>query len=311
MITKSEFLRVQELLGRAGSFDAMEGNRAERRPKFRYFAFTGCMSCAECGCAITAEIKTKRQENGNIRHYTYYHCTHRKDKRDFRCVQRENVEERKLEGQIADILASVRVHSAYAEWARSVLKQRYAEETETNASVREGIDRGIEDHAKKRGRLMDLYLDGSIDRAELDERKRSVDRSIQHLELQRRAAEERTRQWVDLMERAFDFAVHAKDRFENGDGATKKSILLALGSNLRMRGGRVHVDLHPWLVPFQRPDARETVEPPRFEPKKKGFTKGGVKPFDDENLEWLGIFESVRNAIIGASGSVYIPNLNE
>jgi site-specific DNA recombinase len=65
MITREEYDKVQMLLGRKG----------RPRPKNHAFAFVGTMRCGECGMAITAEEKTKIQQNGNVHHYTYYHCT--------------------------------------------------------------------------------------------------------------------------------------------------------------------------------------------------------------------------------------------
>jgi hypothetical protein len=34
------------------------------------------MYCGNCGCAISAEEKFKKQKNGNIHRYVYYHCSH-------------------------------------------------------------------------------------------------------------------------------------------------------------------------------------------------------------------------------------------
>ena len=65
MITPEEYDKVQMLLG----------SRGRPRPKRHVFAFVGTMKCGECGLSITAESKTKVQKNGNVHHYTYYHCT--------------------------------------------------------------------------------------------------------------------------------------------------------------------------------------------------------------------------------------------
>src|SRR3990167_6224396 len=46
--------------------------------------FCGMMSCGECGMAITAEVRTKHQKNGNVHRYTYYRCT---KKSGARCSQ--------------------------------------------------------------------------------------------------------------------------------------------------------------------------------------------------------------------------------
>ena len=65
MITEEEFDRAQKILGKKG----------KPRPKKHRFAYTGLIRCGNCGAMITAEEKIKRQKNGNVHHYTYYHCT--------------------------------------------------------------------------------------------------------------------------------------------------------------------------------------------------------------------------------------------
>ena len=66
MITIEEYDCVQVLMGRKG----------KQWPKVREFAFTGMVSCGECGCPITAETKTKYMKGtGETKAFTYYHCS--------------------------------------------------------------------------------------------------------------------------------------------------------------------------------------------------------------------------------------------
>ena len=59
------------------------------------------MRCGECAALITAEEKIKRQKNGNIHKYIYYHCTKRKNPN---CSQ-GCLEEKILEKQILEALS--------------------------------------------------------------------------------------------------------------------------------------------------------------------------------------------------------------
>ncbi len=92
LITKHLFEKVQGV--------AKQGNI----PKMvrRDFAFAGLLTCGQCGCAITSEIKKKR--------YIYYHCTHSKGN----CEQPSIVEERldeKLLGVVQRIQLAPDVHN--------------------------------------------------------------------------------------------------------------------------------------------------------------------------------------------------------
>ncbi len=48
----------------------------KRHPGTNEFEFTKLMYCGNCGCAISAEEKFKKQKNGNVHRYVYYHCSH-------------------------------------------------------------------------------------------------------------------------------------------------------------------------------------------------------------------------------------------
>jgi len=80
---------------------------------------------------ITAEHKTKRQKNGNVHYYTYYHCTKRK--RGPKCVQ-SVVQQNDLEGQIIATLdqldISQEVHDFGMKWMR---EQNTKDSVNTNA----------------------------------------------------------------------------------------------------------------------------------------------------------------------------------
>lgn len=51
-----------------------------RHPGTLEFDFTRLISCGKCGSGICAEEKFKKQKNGNIHRYVYYHCTRGKDR---------------------------------------------------------------------------------------------------------------------------------------------------------------------------------------------------------------------------------------
>jgi len=112
MITLQEYDRVQALLRRKGT----------PRAKKHQFAFTGFIRCGECGCLYIAQTKTKYIKiTGEIRSYTYYHCTRRK--KDIQCSQRKNIREEELERQIEQELEKYTILPEFRELALEVLSQ--------------------------------------------------------------------------------------------------------------------------------------------------------------------------------------------
>lgn len=210
MITKGEFIRVQQMLGRDGVNLLIESERPESRPKTRQFALTGCIKCAECGCAITAEFKTKRSRKRGEAYYTYYHCSHRRDGRDYRCPQRSNIEGRALEQQVADLLSNIRIDNDFLEWARAHLKKDRQKEKSAQVCILDNLKRRINIEEKKCDRLFDLAVSDVITQADFERRQQTYKETISALKLELDRAEQQVAQANDTVEEAFNFAAGAK-----------------------------------------------------------------------------------------------------
>src|SRR3989338_8860719 len=80
--------------------------------------------CGECGSSITAEEKIKRQQNGNVHHYTYYHCTRSQNSN---CSQK-CVEEKEISRQIQAKIDRIAIHTEFTEWALDLYKKENKKE---------------------------------------------------------------------------------------------------------------------------------------------------------------------------------------
>ena len=244
MVTPAEFEKVQNILS---------GNVLGERSKTREFAYTGCIRCGDCGCAVTAEYKTKTSiRTQKIHEYVYYHCTHRRDTRERQCPQRKNIEEKVLEGQITELLSSLSIDPAFTQWGKDVLRSRHTDEIETRNTIYENLNKTLEQETKKRDRILSLYIDGNITKEEFDAKKQETERKITILEEQRNSTEKGGKDWTNLIEQTLDFVSLARDRFENGDTETKKKIFKALGSNLLLKDQKLTLELNSWFLPLQR-----------------------------------------------------------
>ena len=111
MITKEMFDVAQQII--SGKYNSCA--------KYKTFKYTGLIRCGECGGAITAESKTKKQKNGNVHHYTYYRCTKRK-RTEKTCTQK-TIREENLEIQLSEILESITLPDSFHDWAINVLRE--------------------------------------------------------------------------------------------------------------------------------------------------------------------------------------------
>ncbi len=158
----------------------------------------GLLKCAECGCSITAEIKTKHQKNGNVHTYAYYHCTKKRGACSQPCVREEEL--------IPQLDEAIKPYTLPSEWAAELLRMADAEEQEaiqSSAAASHALHDEIAAIAEKTKRLHRLYLDEDIERetylaekADLLSRKKSLEEKMALLAKGRVAWLEPLRGWI-------------------------------------------------------------------------------------------------------------------
>ncbi|MDP2933847.1 MAG: recombinase family protein, partial [bacterium] len=142
----------------------------------------GFIRCGECGMMITAEHRIKRQKNGNVHEYTYYHCS-RKSK-TIRCSE-PPVREEELNRQLSNLLKK---YALPDDWAAELLKMSERDEKEaaqSTTALAQTMRGEIQGISQKLQRLLDAYLDQDIEResyrsekAELLSRKKSLEEKM-------------------------------------------------------------------------------------------------------------------------------------
>lgn len=133
LISKELFDMVQEAI------------KAHNRPKMtkKQFAYGGLMSCAKCGCAITAEIQKGR--------YIYYHCTGFKGKCSDKYIREEE-----LTKQFADIVKKIHINDDTLLAVKQALIDSHKDELEFHKSR---IDILTAQKSKLENRLHQVYVD--------------------------------------------------------------------------------------------------------------------------------------------------------
>ena len=89
-----------------------------------------------------------------------------------------------------------------------------------------------------------------IDDAEYKKEKTILQDQITILTEKLRTTENRAKTWIDLTEKTFNFACHARYRFEIGDLQTKKEVLSALGQNYTIKDQKILILPNKWLQPI-------------------------------------------------------------
>ncbi len=257
MITQTEFLKIQAYLGRKGT----------TRPKTYIFSYAGLFQCGSCGAGITAENKTKRNLNGNVHFYVYYHCTKKKNPD---CTEKV-VEEKELEKQIKEKIYTIDIPSSFKDWAIRYYKENEAREEKSELKVIENQQKAYDGTEEKLSRLLDLQLSGAISEAEATTKREELlkekDRLKSSLETPRQES------WIKRLERAMNTAEDIANSFEEGDENKRKQILRNLGSNLYIKSKMFGIEASNPILLMEKFSFPVKEISARFEPLKSGLDK--------------------------------------
>lgn len=266
MITREEYDRIQFLLG-----------RPQPRKQKHNIAYRGPIHCGECGCMITAEQKTKYQKNGNVHHYTYYHCTRRK--MNVSCNQ-PAIAEGELEKQIAAELAKLEIPADFKDWAVARLRQMNEKEASDREKIYGNQKREYEACVRRIDNLIDMRANGEITESEFKDKKEALLAEKGRFQEFLKDTDKRIDNWLEIAERGLNFAEKAATIFaeakKNNNFKVRSEIFAALGSDLSLKDKKLSVSLDNLLFPIQTAAKEARKIAARLEPAKNRKNKAKI-----------------------------------
>jgi len=219
LISKADFERAQAiLLGRAVS-----------RTQAHRFVFRRLVRCARCGHSLTGE-----RQKGHV----YYRC-HGDE------CKRTSITEQRLDAFIREHLALLQLPEKDIGDFRDIVTELIAQE---HAGEDQRVDRVQRDLAlleDRLHRLTDAFLDGSIDKALFDERKRALLFERSGL-LETREKGTKQPFWEAVREK-FELGNTALPGYESGTDEEKREILKSVTSNLLLQRNE---PVFPMVFPY-------------------------------------------------------------
>lgn len=270
-ITEDEFESIQIFLGR----------KDRPRPKKWFFAYTGMMKCGECGASIIADAKRKTQKNGNRHEYTYYRCSKNKG----HCTQR-SMEVKTIDKRFSEIISKIKIPEEFHEWAIEELKKDHDKETTDRTSMLKSTWTLYNECIKKIDDLVEGMIDGKIPEDSYQRKLKMYEAERKKLKKILDNSDKRIKEWTNKAEEILDFALTAKEKFENGDDSKKKEIVTFLGSNLIMKDGNLTIEVQKPLeiVSELVPEINSIIE--KFEPLNNIKNKEDLKIFLSNDSKW-------------------------
>ncbi len=237
MITEDQFNLIQLILG----------NKGRPRPQNHVFAFTGLMRCGECNASITCEEQIKKQQNGNIHRYVYYHCT---KKLNPKCTQ-QYIEEKVLEKQIAETLNSIQIPTEFHDWALKWLRNTNQQESLDRNTILVQQQKTYKSCVCKIDQLIDMRAAKEISAEDFSRKKSELELEKSRLKELLGDTDARVDRWMKKADELFSFARDAVQKFNEGGLDDKHYVLSKLGSNLILFNKTLRVDLENTLLPMQ------------------------------------------------------------
>jgi DNA invertase Pin-like site-specific DNA recombinase len=223
MITRGEFDRVQQILGRTG----------RPRPQHHTFSFTGLMKCGGCGGSITAEEHVKRMSG---RRYVYYRCSRKNH--GAKCSE-PPVSEADLVAQLLDTFSRTTISAQARAWMVRHIQKGLRLEDERRDAVRETVDKALGDIRREMEQLVSLRIRDLVSDEMFVQKKREIDENRVMLEHKLREPSRSVAEVQALTLATIDFGSRIKELFENGTGVQKRMILETVGVNYLLKGRKV------------------------------------------------------------------------
>lgn len=209
--------------------------KAWHKKPFQYagneYIFRGLLRCATSGKTVTADTKKRTYKNGQKAEWTYLRCWNPENPKKIMWVREE-----RIIAQVEEVLRKLAVPMHILDDLRSYLR-------ETEKSERSFLRRQLTEWQKeytlcqnRLDRLMDLLLDGTIDRADFDAKKVQLRQQQINLERQIESARAGDDTFKGVMLNLLDIAANAHNRFLNSTTEEKRKLVNFIFANLELNG---------------------------------------------------------------------------
>ena len=254
VISIEEYDKVQIILGKAG----------KPRPHTHIFSFTGLMKCGSCGATITTEQKVKRQKNGNVHQYIYYHCT---KKINPNCTEK-CIEEKALIQQIAGKLESISIRPEFYAWGLDWLKKDILKNASLRNRIVESKEKQVAEIEKQSSELLNLLLKKVISEEDYQTKRSELAKEKAKLEVLPNKNPDKLQLLFEKGAEYFDLARDGKEELLNGTVEKRRKVLMKLGSNLSLSHRIFNIYIKKALLPFENISKELRAFHDRLEPVK-------------------------------------------
>jgi len=247
MITKEEFLRLQSILTRKIT--------PKKLPTKTKLPYRRLFKCGECGMSITGSYVVKKQKNGNVHNYQFYHCT--KKSRNVKCSQK-TIRQEAIEKKIEETLKQIWIPASLSEWIIERMDQRSSIKQDNHKTEISDLKKKIITLENRINNLIDLRLDNEISKVSYIQKKQDYEHQITELREQLNSRKKLLENSLAEFKEDMNFAQTAFDAFKNGNYSARREIIQHIGSNLLLMDKKLIIKPKKELLAIQK--SRKSVE---------------------------------------------------
>ncbi len=155
-----------------------------------------------------------------------------------------------MEKEIDAELAKYTILPEFRDLALEILNRSHRLEVTDRTKIYETQQKKRQQLQKRLDGIVDMRTRELLDDDEYLEQKNRLKMELVRIDDALRNVEKRADNWLELTERAFDFATYARVRFRNGDLTVKRDILMTLGENFLLKDNKLTLQQSEWLIPI-------------------------------------------------------------
>ena len=213
--------------------------RKDNKPLYRddhNFALAGMMTCAKCGCAITAEIKKGK--------YIYYHCTGGKGK----CEQKKiYINELDLMPQFDEAVKAVSLAQKHIDYIKQGLKESLADKKEFSEQMRSNL-KAEESRIRHRiDKITNEYYDDLVDAKFYNDKRAQWNKDLDEIMIKLEALHNAEKKYYEEGVRIIETLKNAYILYKQQTPTEQRKLLNYLLSNCKLEGRKVSYDYN---LPF-------------------------------------------------------------
>lgn len=205
--------------------------------------YTGLIHCTMdgCDCTLSYDPKTKKQKNGNVRHYHYYHCSGGSAVHGEKKVH--NITEEKIDEAIANTLTHLKPLPERMKELRKELSEMHEKKNVIYDKKRGELEARQKQLRDFKRRSYDMLMAESITQEDYNENVARYDSELAEITNRLNELDSADRNYYITVGYLLDLVEHAGDLYKVATADEKRQIVSVVFSNLEWDGKTLNLPL--------------------------------------------------------------------